>query len=304
MHRFVKNFYETMRIKDGFKGERYLVLPNAIIQSIEDNPLASVLYITDIGYYPNAKFHYRRRDVPIREYVLIYCIDGKGWYEVDGKKFNVEKNQYFILPKDVVHAYGSNNDDPWTIYWIHYSGKLAQYYFPSDPSPKTVSIDMASRINFRINLFEEIFNTLVASYSMENICFAMASFQYFLASLKYINQFRAADTTQVEDDTVSIVIHYFKENIERHLSLKDISDYIGLSPSRLSGLFKEKTGHSPLNYFNLLKITRACELLDKTEMKLHQIGPKIGIEDPYYFSRLFSKIMGMSPKAYRARLKS
>ena len=69
--------------------------------------------------------------------------------------------------------------------------------------------------------------------------------------------------------------------------------------SIMSGLFKKKTGHSPLTYFNLLKIQQSCQLLDTTDMKINQICYKIGIEDTYYFSRLFSKIMGMSPREYR-----
>ena len=56
--------------------------------------------------------------------------------------------------------------------------------------------------------------------------------------------------------------------MEKHLSLQDIADQIGYSPSHFSMLFKKKTGHSPLTYFNLLKIQQACLLLDTTDMKL------------------------------------
>ena len=64
-------------------------------------------------------------------------------------------------------------------------------------------------------------------------------------------------------------------------------------------IFKERTGHSPVNYVNLMKVKEACAMLDNTKMKVNQICHKLGIDDPYYFSRLFSSIMGMSPKAYR-----
>ena len=48
-----------------------------------------------------------------------------------------------------------------------------------------------------------------------------------------------------------------------------------------------------------MKVKEACAMLDNTKMKVNQICHKLGIDDPYYFSRLFSSIMGMSPKAYR-----
>ena len=105
---------------------------------------------------------------------------------------------------------------------------------------------------------------------------------------------------KTEDENISeLAIHYMKENMEKHLSLQDIADQIGYSPSHFSMLFKKKTGHGPVTYFNLLKIQHACFLLDTTDMKINQICYKIGIEDTYYFSRLFSKIMGMSPREYR-----
>lgn len=88
------------------------------------------------------------------------------------------------------------------------------------------------------------------------------------------------------------------------MTLKEIAEFSGLSPSRLSAVFKDRTGHSPLNYFNFMKMRKACELLDNTKMKLNQISLKLGIDDQYYFSRLFSKIMGSSPKAYRERQKA
>ena len=159
-----------------------------------------------------------------------------------------------------------------------------------------------SRISTRINLFEEIFNTLKNGYSNENLRYAFSMFHFYLGTLRYIQQFRNAAThnDSTEDENISeLAIHYMKENMEKHLSLQAIADQIGYSPSHFSMLFKKKTGHGPVTYFNLLKIQHACFLLDTTDMKINQIGYKIGIEDTYYFSRLFSKIMGMSPREYR-----
>jgi AraC-like DNA-binding protein len=90
-----------------------------------------------------------------------------------------------------------------------------------------------------------------------------------------------------------------QENIENRITLQDVLDYIGYSQSHFSSLFKKKTGESPIAYFNRLKVEYACKLLKETDLKINQICFKIGIEDSFYFSRLFSKAMGMSPSEYR-----
>lgn len=293
-----------MKRKDGFKGERSIVLPQAVIRLIEDDPVASSIFITDIGYYPNARYHYRKREPPIREYVFIYCVDGKGWYVVGGRRYAVKQGQYFILPAEVVHEYGADEDDPWSIYWIHFRGTLARFYAGGCLTPSDIKPGINSRINARISLFEEIFNTLNTSYAIENIRYAMATFQHYLASLRYIQQYRGATVTPDSNDLVGMAIHFLEENVERRLTIIEICGFVGLSPSRLSTVFKERTGYSPLNYFLLLKMKRACALLDDTEMKITQISAKLGFDDQFYFSRLFSRMMGMSPRAYRHRSKT
>lgn len=116
-----------VKLKNGFTGERALVLPRMIVDKLEEDPLTSMLHITDIGYYPKAKHHFRERKEPINQYVFIYCIDGAGWYRIGEQEYTVSANQYFILPAGVPHAYASNKSSPWTIYWIHFKGILAPF---------------------------------------------------------------------------------------------------------------------------------------------------------------------------------
>jgi AraC-like DNA-binding protein len=90
-----------------------------------------------------------------------------------------------------------------------------------------------------------------------------------------------------------------KENIEKKLSIEEVSKYTGYSTSHFSTLFQQQTQHSPLQYFNLLKVQQAALMLQETDMKINQICFKVGIEDSCYFSRLFTKVTGLSPTQYR-----
>ena len=289
-----------MKLKDGFNGERLLVLPQVIVKAMETDPLMSKLHITDIGYFPKAMHHFRERKEPINQYVFIYCVDGEGWFKVSHHSYTVSAGQYFILPAGIPHTYGADKDFPWTIYWIHFKGEMAPYYAKDAVCPLDIRPNPHSRIEDRISLFEEMFMTLRGGYSQENLHYVSSLFHYFLGSLCYIRQFReACGTNSGCPNAVEEAVHYMKENMERHVTLQDMSDYIGYSVSHFSMLFKKSTGHSPLAYFNLLKIQHACLLLDTTDMQINQVCHKVGIADLFYFSRLFSRIVGMSPTDYR-----
>lgn len=294
-----------LHLKDGFTGERTIILPMVIQEMIEEDPVISSLYVTDIGYYPKAKYHYRERNESIDQYVLIYCTDGAGWYKFDGRKYEVEADQYFILPPGKPHIYAASSSRPWTIYWIHFKGNMASAYAPDSFDPQDIKPGKNSRMRERIDIFEDLYYTLDNGYSLDNLRYATSLLHYFLASLKYLQQFRRAqDETSADDSTVQTAIHLMKERLEQKLSLSDIAESVGYSPTHFSLIFKNRTGHSPLAYYNLLKIQTACRLLDETDMRINQIALKLGIEDNYYFSRLFSKTMGMSPKEYRNRVKT
>lgn len=284
--------------KDGFVGERSVVLPPAIVEMEEHDPLVSSLFITDIGYYPCAEHHFRVRDEPINQFVLIYCVDGKGWYRLRGKTFEVSSNQFFILPAGEPHAYGAAKESSWTIYWVHFRGQHSAIFSEGAQVPQTINVAINSRINDRNNIFEEILTTLLHHRDLEDLRYASSLLHHYLASMRYLTQFRKATGTE-NHDLVEAAIHYMHENIERRITMNDLTRYTGYSASHFSTLFRRRKGCSPLNYFNRLRVEHACRLLRETDMKIHQISFKVGIEDSLYFSRLFSKVMGMSPREYR-----
>ena len=294
-------------MKDGFQGERQLVLPPMVVRQMEEDRLLSALHITDIGYYPSASFHEIHRRSGVGQYVFIYCVKGCGWYEIGGQHYDIGPNQYFIIPMGTPHDYGAVNEDPWTIYWIHFRGTLASCYADQAITPKEIRSELHSRIANRQNLFEEIFRTLQRGFTLENLSFASSLFHYYLGSLRYIHQYRnatrkeesAVDATDAQQ-VVAALIHYMEENTEKHLTMEMLSRYSGYSASHMSLLFRRQTGMAPMAYFNKLKMNEACYLLVHTDMKVNQICHKLGIDDSYYFSRLFSKVVGMSPRAYRS----
>lgn len=291
----------NMKIMEGFTGQRSMVVPQLMLDMATVDPLLQGLHITAMGYYPKAKGHYRRRPEAIPDYVLIYCLDGSGWFEVAGRRYKVPSNSFFILPAGQPHSYGTDLTTPWTIYWIHFQGTLAPAYAALRETVCTITQSQNSRIRERNNLFEEIFSSLDRGLTPDSFHYASALFHHYLATLRYLPEYRGQTGSGEQDDIIDATIHFLEENVEKTLTLEQIAQYSGFSASYISAVFRRRTGQAPLTYFNHLKIRQACRLLTDTDMKMNSICHKVGISDPYYFSRLFSKVIGISPSEYRRR---
>ncbi len=102
---------------------------------------------------------------------------------------------------------------------------------------------------------------------------------------------------------ISHGIAYIQKNFSRRLSVEDIANEIGVSPSYLYVIFKREMDISPIAYLNDIKLSYACMLLEYTEKSVCAIAEECGICDQYYFSKLFKRKYGSSPLHYRKHLK-
>jgi AraC-like DNA-binding protein len=282
----------------GFSGQKMIVIPKKIIKSLRKNNLTKSLYLTDIGYFPNAKYHFRERPNGAKENIFIYAINGKGTVEIEDKKHKIIPDHFIIIPSSTRHKYYANNSDPWSIYWIHFTGSISNELIKQIYKNGVVNARDASKFDERIKMFEEIYKTIELGYSEENINHSMFTLSHFLSSFIYSRNY-----TQIKNakrrDQIEILINFMKANIHNTYSNNSFADLVNLSVSHLSKLFKERTGFSPMEFFIQLKIQKACMYLISTDYKIKEISNLLNYDDPYYFSRVFTKMMGISPKLYR-----
>jgi len=95
------------------------------------------------------------------------------------------------------------------------------------------------------------------------------------------------------------VMDYIRKNAHARLTLEDIAGQVYLSKSYLSSIFKQELGMSISSFINQVRIERCKRLLRETDLPLVQIAAEYGFEDQSYFSKVFKRFTGMSPKQYR-----
>jgi AraC family transcriptional regulator of arabinose operon len=289
-----------MKKEDGFPGQISFVLPEKITKLSRENPLNSDLYLTDIGYYPQASHHFRQRPSGCAQYILIYCVNGRGEIRLGETLHIVPEDHFFIIPSGMPHSYHSDEQQPWSIYWIHFSGLKAGLFARYACRPVPVDRSKFSRINERFGLFSDIFRNLDRGFSIETLEYVNLCLVYLLASFTHLSQFRELRKAD-ENDPIALSINFMLGNLGRKLRLADIASEIGLSASHYSRLFQSQTGHSPIDYFIQLKVQRACRLLDNSGWLITDVSREAGFDDQFYFSRVFRKVMGLSPAEYRKR---
>ncbi|NIG55354.1 AraC family transcriptional regulator [Chitinophaga sp. Cy-1792] len=280
-------------------GRHRIEIPKTVLKSrVLSNDLIKSLHIRSTGYYPKAKDHYTYRRKGLPENFLFYCVDGHGWYQVKGKRYEVGPNECFILPPNTEHAYGSSEDNPWSIYWVHFGGEALNEFNNMQAVQKLFEPNYIKNNGDILPLFNKIYQSLELGYSLDNLVYANMGLVQFINLFIYNTRHYEATLTD-KSDCIDNAILYMQQRINDKISLTDLGKQYNYSVSRFSNLFKQKTGYAPIDYFVQLKMQKACQQLDFTDRSIKNIAMSMGFNDPYYFSRRFRAVIGMSPKKYR-----
>jgi AraC-like DNA-binding protein len=287
----------SLKVKDGFLGELQINIPReVIVKQLRRQEFLNNLFITHIGYFPKAKYHYRERPYGCADNILIYCLDGKGYYQTERGNYFLKANQFFILPPGKFHIYQADIREPWSIYWIHFSGNIVKSlnnWLNTENFIEPTDIIFDKRI---IEQWSDIYYTLESGFTKDKLAYSN------LCLYRFLTFFLCPQNTTPhirKQNPIAESIAFMKSNIDKLLTIQDLATQMNYSSSHYTSIFKKTTDVSPIEYFNRLKIRYACQLLSQTDLRINEVADKLGYDDSFYFSRLFKKITGKSPKDYR-----
>lgn len=152
-------------------------------------------------------------------------------------------------------------------------------------------------LRFHIDLNDDINNNFFSDLSKMKRLNTKKDFLY--ENIFHIK--KIIDNNKSNKQVLIIKIEKFiADNIENNeLSLTLISDFIQRNPAYISVIYKNETGNNISDYIVNLRIDKAKELLESTNLKAYEIGKRVGYNDSSYFTKIFRKIVGVSPSIYK-----
>jgi len=140
--------------------------------------------------------------------------------------------------------------------------------------------------------------------NLENLVAGIDSIEKFAGlaedTLSRVLEFRDARVEKKYDGIINKAKEYINNNyFNSHISLNTVSSFVNVSPSHFSTIFSQETGENFIEYLTKVRVKKAKELLKTTSLKSTEIAYNVGYNDPHYFSYIFKKALGITPKEYR-----
>ena len=252
-----------------------------IISVLSDNN--EELYIHNFGFQSiSADAHWGRgeRDV----YILHYVLTGAGYF--NGSKVNAAEG-FYIRPHEL-HEYHSSKSNPWTYFWVVFTGTKA-----GEITEKYVSADKNGIFGF--NTPSEILNLKDIITSGESTISSAAALGYFYLLMS----FSAKRVPMPQNRYVEEAKKYMQINLYRNFRITEIAKSVGISDRYLYNLFMKHEHCSTKAYLNGLRLKMAKSLLRSTSLRVGEIAISVGFDDVLAFSRFFKEQSGCSPSEYR-----
>jgi len=291
---------KVTRKTDGFEEEKLFILPDYMQTELSRCELTRDLFVSDIGFFPHAHHHYRERPEGSSSHIFIFCSEGEGWIEIDQQDaIALTPNHLAVIPATTPHRYGASAQSPWSIYWFHLQGDHAAAFihmYGMDAGP--VHLPIGAQSDFK-DIFDKCYILLSdKTYSLPIHTHVSQSIRQLISSIGISAGGTAKDKKR--EQYMELAIRYMTDRLEESIKLPELAKHTGLSKQHLILLFNEEAGIPPIEYFLRLKIQKATQLLSLTGLSIKEVAASIGLSDPYYFSRLFKKMTGSSPSAYRS----
>lgn len=275
-------------------GQRHRVRTLREVARARRDPLAAGTIPTRLGCFERAAHHRVRRPGGLEPLVLL-CLTGQGWIEAGGRRRRLRAGEAAWIDCRKRHGYGSHPEHPWTIAWTHLTGtQLVEWERRLTRSGRRHSWK-AGGVERAQAAFESLWHAVEHGAGDVRIALACAAWLLELAPDG------ASKRESGERDSIEAIAQELRREPGRPVSWQRLAAGAGCSPGHLSARFRMRWGCPPHRYQIRQRMQRACTLLETTTLKIAAVAAEVGYDNPFYFSRLFRRTFGVSPREFRER---
>ncbi len=227
-------------------------------------------------------------------YLLFYTIAGCGIVSQNHASVKLQPGQALLINCRTPQSYGTDPDTGfWTHYWVHLDGSgvraLEDLLIPDGKNTVFTASEDSLQAQFDI-LLRNLENT-----SSETVLRISLAAHQIMTSL-ILQRSSAYSRNQ---KLIMKTADYIASRCCSDISLPELLKIAGMSRAYYLRLFRQYIGTTPHNYLLSLRITKAKELLEVTDLSIHEIAMETGFSDDASFSTRFSAMAGISPSRYR-----
>lgn len=260
-----------------------------------NSPSDKYLYIDSVGANVfESTFsggHHKKRN----DYHLLYLYCGELNIKTNKNQFVLKNGQLIIFPPNTPFTYTNPNKSKIEYLWLNFSGTNAENLI------KSVYLETGVPMGVSVPKYVfEAFETLYAEYNERTPFFDTAITYKLMHIMVLFGRARFNNNKgNVDIAALTTSLTYINDNFSEEISTEKLAEMEHLSTSHFRRLFKSKTGMTPTQYITTIRLKHAEMLLLKTDMNIKQIAETVGFDNQLYFSKVFSKHFGKSPKNFR-----
>ncbi|MEY1554423.1 AraC family transcriptional regulator [Yoonia sp. R2331] len=249
--------------------------------------------------HPQGHLFSRTRGRVLQAYQLVYISEGRGRIELGrgSKPQDIRAGQVFVLFPNVWHRYAPEPSVGWTEHWVECEGTVFDMCTNAGLLNKSRPIIRNPSIAAIETSFSEI-HMLSRQDAVGNQPVLSMLGLKLLAILAGPRNANEDSTNQLVNSARMLLL----ERCAAQHPMEDIADELNVSYSTLRRTFRAQTGMSMKDYQMAMRIQKAKDLLDNTELSIKGVAAHLGFSSAFHFSNQFRKSVACPPSDWRARL--
>lgn len=231
-----------------------------------------------------------------RRYLIHHVVAGKGYLVINEKTYQITEGDTFIIYPNMVVSYYADKEDPWEYYWVGFGGADVKALILRTDFTKDSPVIQTEHSG---ELKEILLKIYKSSGEKAYHHIQMVGYLYLFLSVLIRCSVNSNYNVDISLEYIKKAVDYVAENYEKQITVNDIANCLGVSRSHLYRVFVNHLSKSPKAYLEEYRIRQAGVLLRQTTMMINEVANSVGYEDQLHFSKMFKKLMEVSPREYR-----